>query len=265
MTCEEVRLSLGAHALGALEPDEAEEIDTHLATCDMCGAELLDLEGVAGFLGKVSERDVELVSSPPRRVLDRLLHDRARRHRRGRRLTAVAAAAAVLVVGGTVWGVTRQGATEHAASAPAVASQRSAVSETGQPFLQHDNAESAPKRALPSTSPSKTEAPSIFMEGAESREFAGERRGRGVTVLARPAGDGAELTVQVTGLPAGAKGGIHVYNAAGERDRTRSWSAPRGTRLGELTLRTRFPVAKIARVDVVGAEGEVYVSAVPRK
>ncbi|MFC7104187.1 anti-sigma factor family protein [Nonomuraea rubra] len=44
MTCEEVRISLGAHALGALDPEEAAEIDHHLATCEACGAELLELE-----------------------------------------------------------------------------------------------------------------------------------------------------------------------------------------------------------------------------
>ncbi|MDA0638840.1 zf-HC2 domain-containing protein, partial [Nonomuraea sp. MCN248] len=72
MTCEEVRQALGAHALGALDPHEAEEVDLHLATCEECGDELAELAGVAGFLGKVSERDVVLVASPPKRVLERL-------------------------------------------------------------------------------------------------------------------------------------------------------------------------------------------------
>lgn len=69
MSCEEVRLSLGAHALGALDPDEATEVDTHLATCEVCGAELVELAGVTAFLAKVSERDVELVASPLARCL----------------------------------------------------------------------------------------------------------------------------------------------------------------------------------------------------
>ncbi|MEV4216603.1 zf-HC2 domain-containing protein [Nonomuraea sp. NPDC049725] len=285
MTCEEVRLSLGAHALGALEPDEAEELDTHLATCEACGAELLDLEGVAGFLGKVSERDVELVASPPRAVLDRLLDDRARRHRRGRRLTVVAAAAAALVVGGTVWGVTQQGgATEQAASAPA------ARSTVNQPLTSEEAADQAmplpstgrPERAMPlpsstgsdqaeplpsssgrtkaTPSARESEAPSLFMESAEEREFAGARQGRDVTVRAQPAEDGAELHVVVTGLPPDAEGRIVVRGRDGGRDTAGSWtgSAP------QFSVRTRIPLAEIARVDVVGVKGDLYVSAVPR-
>ncbi|WP_219464731.1 anti-sigma factor family protein, partial [Nonomuraea rhizosphaerae] len=128
MTCEEVRLALGAHALGALDSDEAMEIDTHLATCEVCGAELLDLEGVASFLGKVSERDVELVTSPPRAVLDRLLNARAKRHRRGRALLAVAASVAVMALGGTVWTLSTQANNaEQTAAAPAAASPTSQV------------------------------------------------------------------------------------------------------------------------------------------
>ena len=103
MTCEEVRLALGAHALGRWEPTRRWRSTPDLATCEVCGAELLDLEGVASFLGKVSERDVELVVQPARQVLDRLLNAVASAARRGRALLAVAASVAVMAVGVTVW------------------------------------------------------------------------------------------------------------------------------------------------------------------
>ncbi|GAA2776164.1 zf-HC2 domain-containing protein [Nonomuraea dietziae] len=102
MTCEEVRLSLGAYTLGALDAEEAQEVEIHLASCEGCTDELMELEGLPVFLSKVSEKDVELVASPPREVLDRLLNDRVKRHRRGRLLLVAAASVAALAVGGTV-------------------------------------------------------------------------------------------------------------------------------------------------------------------
>jgi hypothetical protein len=50
---EHDRSQLGAYALGALEPDEAREVDEHLATCAECRAELAELEELKGFLGQV--------------------------------------------------------------------------------------------------------------------------------------------------------------------------------------------------------------------
>jgi anti-sigma factor RsiW len=278
MTCEEVRLALGAHALGALEPEEAEEIDTHLATCEACGAELLDLEGVAGFLGKVSEADVALVASPPRRVLDRLLQDRARRHRRGRLLVAVAASAAVLVVGGTVWTVTQQqGGEPTAASAPVADSPREevapyAVPESGRNDGNDasDASESAVEdrmaRSTPAPSPSR--APSL-LKTVEGEEFAGadEATGHRATVSASPAGDGTNLLVRITGIPVGTTCRLLVVGADGERERTQSWTISRKTYEDKAVFprETRIPMESIVRFEVVDATGRTLVKVPVRK
>lgn len=292
MTCEEVRLALGAHALGALEPDEAEEIDTHLATCEACGAELLDLEGVAGFLGKVSEADVALVASPPRQVLDRLLldrlqRDRARRHRRGRLLIAVAASAAVLVVGGTVWTVTQQnGGTQSAASAPmadnpqrevapSVASKdRSAEDEASSSGETDSSVEAESsvkaKRALPSPTPtpSRSEAPSL-LRTVEGEEFAGadEAAGYRATVSASPAGGGTDLLVRIDGVPVGTTLRLLVVGADGQRERTQSWTISRKTYEDKAVFprSTRIPMESIVRFEVVDATGETLVTVPARK
>jgi hypothetical protein len=47
------RSQLGAYALGALEPDEAREVELHLADCAECRTELAEFEEMKEFLGEV--------------------------------------------------------------------------------------------------------------------------------------------------------------------------------------------------------------------
>ncbi|MEV6287543.1 zf-HC2 domain-containing protein [Kribbella sp. NPDC051770] len=47
------RSQLGAYALGSLEPDEAREVEQHLAGCAECRAELVEFEEMQEFLGEV--------------------------------------------------------------------------------------------------------------------------------------------------------------------------------------------------------------------
>ncbi|GAB3835237.1 anti-sigma factor family protein [Kribbella italica] len=47
------RSQLGAYALGALESDEAREVEQHLAGCAECRAELAEFEEMKEFLGEV--------------------------------------------------------------------------------------------------------------------------------------------------------------------------------------------------------------------
>lgn len=50
---EHDRSQLGAYALGALEPDEAREVEDHLAECAECRAEAAELAEMKDFLGEV--------------------------------------------------------------------------------------------------------------------------------------------------------------------------------------------------------------------
>ena len=268
MTCEEVRLALGAQALGALEPDEAEEVDTHLATCEECGAELLELEGVAAFLGKVSERDVALVASPPRRVLDRLLNDRARRHRRGRRLLAVGATAAALVVGGVVGGTVWTAAQRADQGEPAAAPQRTSTSAdlTG----EDGAAESRTRFEEPSREMLRPKAsassPGLLMT-PEGGDFAGESAGRAATVTAAPDGDRTRLLVRVAGVPVGTTCRLLVVGADGTRERTRPWTISRETYEDDAAFPrvTRIPLTSITRFDLIDETGEVLVTVPVRR
>ncbi|MFI7419601.1 anti-sigma factor family protein [Nonomuraea sp. NPDC049684] len=262
MTCEEVRIAMGAHALGALEPDEALEIDNHLATCETCGAELLELEGVAAFLGKVSERDVELVASPPRQVLDRLLNARARRHRRGRLMLAVAASVAVIAVGGTVWTVTRQDDT-HTVAAPAAAPQSSAAAKSPQTegFVASDAAPDAQlRKAVPTPSAMPTAELGATRDG---RAFKGENRAEDyyATVYALPGDGRTELLVTVRNVPVGTVCSLAVYDDRGRREVVGSWTVSRRTYREETVFQMATPVLmrRIDRFEVVDRRGRVLV------
>jgi hypothetical protein len=264
MTCEEVRLALGAHALGALDSDEAMEIDTHLATCEVCGAELLELEGVAGFLGKVSERDVELVASPPRQVLDRLLNDRARRNRRGRLVLVAAASAAVLALGGTIWTTIRneQPPSMTAATAPSA----TPTPEQAAPLRADAKEESSSAQLDMRQTPSASKAPKEAISG---REFTGANRARDyrATVMAWPRDGGTELGVTVTGVPVGTSCRLVVVGANGQRDTTESWVVSREAYQDNAAFKsvTKLPMSAITRFDVIDQTGKVLISVATRK
>ncbi|MEQ4714797.1 zf-HC2 domain-containing protein [Nonomuraea sp. B19D2] len=271
MTCEEVRLALGAHALGALDPDEALEVDRHLATCEECGAELLDLEGVAAFLGKVSERDVELVSSPPRQVLDRLLNDRAKRTRRGRLLLVAAASVVALALGGTVWTVVNDSPTQQSAMAPE--STRSPASVLDAPV--DSQAKALRGEAEPSASRKPTLRPSLRPSKSQSDAvdgptFTGRNAANGysATVSAWPGEDsGTELGVKVGGVPVGTTCRLLVVAADGRRDLTKSWALSRESYQENTVFKrvTSLDMSDITRFDVVDQAGKVLVRVPVRK
>ncbi|AUH42773.1 zf-HC2 domain-containing protein [Streptomyces sp. CMB-StM0423] len=92
---------VGAYAIGALEHDEAERFEEHLAGCERCAAALAELAPVADMLA-----DVPPPQEPPPGTLDRLLSElsavRARQRRVRRRLVVAVTAAAVVAVAAPV-------------------------------------------------------------------------------------------------------------------------------------------------------------------
>ncbi|NUW38177.1 zf-HC2 domain-containing protein [Nonomuraea sp. SMC257] len=281
MTCEEVRISLGAHALGALEPDEALEIDAHLATCEVCGAELVELEGVSAFLDKVSERDVQLVTSPPRQVLDRLLNARARRHRRGRMLMLVAASAAAIVAGGAVWTAVanhHQGATS--ASAPAASRPGEGLTSAQDSARSSDDAARPKATQKPRAKKTQDDQPRIMAERqpeasatpmpsarASGQEFAGRDRSSGyaASVAVFPGARGTGLSVKVSAVPAGTACRLVVVGRDGRRDVSDSWTVDRENYADKpvFASRTWIPVKDIARFEVVDASSKQVLVKVP--
>jgi Anti-sigma-K factor rskA/Putative zinc-finger len=108
---------IGGYALGALEPDEMEEMRRHVAECPECGPEALRLQGLPGLLDEIAPSDVPPPALPPEveeAVLDRFARERreegagraperrsrrrARRPRLPARPIAIAAAGMVALV-----------------------------------------------------------------------------------------------------------------------------------------------------------------------
>ncbi|MFG1824718.1 anti-sigma factor family protein [Microbispora bryophytorum] len=161
MTCEEVRISLGAYVLGALDAEETAEVEAHLDTCAACRAELAELSGLPPLLARVSAEDIERAAAPPRSVLDGVFADvlanaladapadaadaptvaadaptvaaSARRGRRSRVLLALAASVVVAAVGGTAWvSAAQRGSEGTAAGSIAAAPDQASRAAKGQ-------------------------------------------------------------------------------------------------------------------------------------
>jgi anti-sigma-K factor RskA len=102
VTCPRT-VDAGAYVLGALPPAQRLEFHQHLATCPDCRAEVAELAGLPGLLGRLdaaaaAELDHE-TSSPAPSLLPAAL-GRLRTNRRRQRWRLAAAAAALVLVAG---------------------------------------------------------------------------------------------------------------------------------------------------------------------
>ncbi|MBW1598550.1 anti-sigma factor [Streptomyces sp. JJ38] len=112
MTSHAHHTDVGAYALGALDPADAERFEEHLADCPSCARELEELLGLRSVLAEFAQdapatgdHGDGLNARPAPGMLDRLLGEAAaERRRRGRRRLALVAAALALVVAGPLAG-----------------------------------------------------------------------------------------------------------------------------------------------------------------
>jgi hypothetical protein len=279
MNCDEVRMSLGVYALGALDPEEHAAVEAHLAGCGECRAEAEELSGVAGFLGKVSQEDVVQVASPPRAVLDRLLDARTRRRRRtARTLLAVAASVVLAGVGGTVWTaversvpeMTAASAPDSAASAPPSApgaseygafeegASEDAASAPRDGDVSRKGRESSPDAAAPSES----SGPRIMLDAPEEPLV---RQGRSGAVRARVTavpGEGATaVEVVVSGIAEGTRLRLDVVDGAGNRETAGSWTVDRAAyeEAGPFRGSVTIPPGGVDRFELTTVGGRVLL------
>jgi hypothetical protein len=96
--------SIGPYVLGALEPDEMEDMRRHIAGCARCAAEARSLAALPELLDRAQLDDEVATLSPSLEdeVLDRFVRERAAaapRRRRWPRLAIAATAVAALIAG----------------------------------------------------------------------------------------------------------------------------------------------------------------------
>jgi anti-sigma factor RsiW len=115
------RLSLGAYVLGALDPVERARFEEHLASCDSCREELVQMAGLPGLLSRVSlEEALDPPSAAPSPV-------------RPRRFAAIGSVAAIAAVAAALILALVTGGKSGSPSEPqtvAAANQRTGVSAT---------------------------------------------------------------------------------------------------------------------------------------
>lgn len=99
--CDEIRIELGAYALGALEPEDASRVASHLEDCDACRSELEQLSFASSLLhtpvARALATDPDPDSDPPivEQALARVASAGIAQTRKTRRLEVTAAGAGV--------------------------------------------------------------------------------------------------------------------------------------------------------------------------
>ncbi|WP_405144286.1 zf-HC2 domain-containing protein [Sphaerisporangium sp. NBC_01403] len=251
--CEDVRMSLGAYMLGALDADEAVQVEAHLATCPECRAELDELSGLTALLARVSEEDIEQVAGPPHAVLDRLISASARRHRVNRVVFGLAASLVAVVLGGSAWlavghspaaDTTAAGA-PAASSAQGSAAQRAEDSQRTDPFAANPQASAMLKdEPLPSRSP-------VVASNSNGRVRA--------ELTLTPAGEGTTVEIVLSGVPAGTSCRVTAVGTDGTQSPAGSWAVDAADyRKGPATFtgHTDLTMDRIRGVDIRASSGK---------
>jgi predicted anti-sigma-YlaC factor YlaD len=104
VTCSETASALGAYVLDALDPDERQRFEEHLAHCAVCRDELAEFAPLPAMLDRVRPDDLQPVAvTPSPELYDRVSaaarREQRRPHRTRRSLLVAAALVAVLAVG----------------------------------------------------------------------------------------------------------------------------------------------------------------------
>jgi anti-sigma factor RsiW len=134
-TCGAVRLSLGAHALGALPPGDEAMVRGHLSGCAACRAELAGIAGIPALLGRLDEAEVAAIDGVAAAeaagsgIAERVRVELARRRRRARLRLRVAAGLGGLAVAASAAAIATVVATRVPPSVSVVAADHMAGSD----------------------------------------------------------------------------------------------------------------------------------------
>ncbi len=202
MDCAEARLSLGVYVLGAIDPAERAQVDSHLAGCRDCRDELAGLAGIPALLSRVGAEEAFALAEnngppaslatvglgtdePPRELLATVIDLTSARRRRRRWRDAGLGIAAALIIAAGVFGGLRLG---------------SSPPQTPQASEQFPG---------PAAGPWQTAT--------------GQSQGMTATVMYRPMGWGTQLAAKVSGIPVGTKCQMWALGPGGTRTLVGSW------------------------------------------
>jgi hypothetical protein len=204
MECPEARVSLGVYVLGAIEPAERAQVESHLATCRDCRDELAGLAALPALLARVTAEEAMALAAgdgpppadraggladprqAPPELLATVIDLTAARRRRRRWRDASLAVAAALIVAAGVFGGLRLG------SSPAPPPTASGAIYAGQP--------NGPWRVATTSAD-----------------------GMSASVSYRSMGWGTQLAVKVSGIPVGTSCQLWVIGPGGRRTLAGGW------------------------------------------
>jgi hypothetical protein len=212
MNHRELRLSLGAYLLGALDPEEAKAVEAHVGTCAECRAEIEQLEVLPALLDAVPAARADALAKEPVALKDEqtppVLLARVRARRRSLRLRwagVLAGAAAASLVAGIALG-------------PVVTTA-----------------------AHPEPTPTTTAAATYTLAAAD---------GTHVDLALVRKGWGTELDLACHGMPSSGVFSVWVVTSAGEEERAASWSSTGYSGKAILTGATSYQLASIRSIQI---------------
>jgi Putative zinc-finger len=200
MECPQARISLGVYVLGAIDPAERAQVESHLASCRDCRDELAGLAALPALLARVTAEEAMALAAgdgpppvgraagleaPPELLTTVIDLTAARRRRRRWRDASLGLAAALIIAAGVIGGL-RLGAS------PASPPTASGVTYPGQP-----------------NGPWETASTSAA--------------GMSATVSYRSMGWGTQVAVKVNGIPVGTSCQLWVIGAGGRRTLAGGW------------------------------------------
>jgi Putative zinc-finger len=225
---------LGAYVLDTLDPDERRDVDAHLAECEICRADVVELEAVKDVLQDIPPE--ALMHGPPdadlvlqrtlRQVREEVAKDVSSASRR--RWVPAVAAAAVLLAGALGGGVAlgRGTAPEQVAQVP------------------------------------PTPAPTVSPDPPGTRSESTVQAGVRMTAKVLPAAGWVRLNAAVAGIPAGENCRLIVVGTGGEREIAAGWIvSPQGEQGGtNLSGSAAVPIDKVKAIEVQNTQGKTFVT-----